>query len=77
MGQDAIHDLTAAYALNALDAHEEAEYEAHLKRCADCQAELASFQSAAASLSYAVEATAPSPKLRARILAQAKAERST
>lgn len=76
MEQDVIHDLTAAYALDALDADQQAEYEAHLGRCAECRAELASLQAAAASLAYAVEAPAPSPKLRARILAQAKAERS-
>jgi len=76
VGQDAIHDLTAAYALNALDAHEEAEYEAHLGRCAGCRGELASFQTTAASLAYAVDAPAPSPALRDRILAQAKVERS-
>lgn len=76
MGQDAIHDLTAAYALNALDPHEEAEFEAHLGGCADCRAELAAFQATAASLASAVDGPAPPPALRERILRQAKTERS-
>ena len=74
MGDDTIHTLTAAYALDALDEREEAEYEAHLGRCGQCQAELASFQTTAAALAYAVEAPAPSPDLRERILAQAQSE---
>jgi anti-sigma-K factor RskA len=74
VGDDAIHALTAAYALDALDEREEAEYEAHLGRCTDCQVELASFQTTASALAYAVEAPAPSPGLRARILEQARSE---
>ena len=74
MGQD-VHDLTAAYALNALDEHEEAEFEAHLGRCPECREELASFQETAAALASAVEAPAPPPALRERILAQARSER--
>lgn len=76
MEQDTIHDLTAAYALDALDERDEAEYEAHLGRCADCQRELASFQTTAASLAYAVDGPPPAPALRERILAQARSERS-
>lgn len=76
MGQDAIHDLTAAYALDALDEHEEAEYEAHLSACPACRDELASFQETAVAFASAVEAPAPSPALRARILTQARDERS-
>ena len=33
MEADTIHELTAAYALDALDEREEREYEAHLARC--------------------------------------------
>ncbi len=76
MGQDAIHGLTAAYALHALTDEEEAEYEAHLARCPDCRDELASFRETAAALAYGIEAPAPSPALRDRILAQARSERS-
>jgi anti-sigma factor RsiW len=73
--EDAVHDLTAGYALNALDAREEAEYEAHLGRCAPCQAELASLQGTAASLAYGAPRAEPPPALRARILDEARRER--
>jgi len=36
-----IHDLTAAYALDALGPDEVDEYEAHLGQCEQCRAELA------------------------------------
>jgi anti-sigma factor RsiW len=75
MGLDEIHDLTAAYALDALDDHERAEYERHLARCADCRDELASLQLAATALAYAPEAPAPPAALRGRILEAARAER--
>jgi anti-sigma-K factor RskA len=75
MGTEALHDLTAAYALDALDPDERREYEAHLARCDRCRDELASFSEAASSLAYAVDAAEPSPQLRERILATARAER--
>lgn len=76
MERDAVHALTAAYALDALDEHEAAEYEAHLARCDDCRKELAALQSTASSLAYALEGPAPAPELRERILVQARRERS-
>jgi anti-sigma-K factor RskA len=75
MGTEALHELTAAYALDALDDDERREYEAHLARCESCRDELATLSEAAASLAYAVEAPAPSVHLRERILASARAER--
>jgi anti-sigma-K factor RskA len=75
MAHNAVHDLTPAYALDALDERERAEYEAHLATCADCRAELASLQESASSLAYAVTAPAPPPTLRERILEQARSER--
>jgi anti-sigma-K factor RskA len=75
MGTEAVHELTAAYALDALDAEERRAYEAHLARCERCRDELASFSDAATSLAYAVDAPAPPPQLRERILATARAER--
>ena len=75
MEEDEIHALTAPYALGALDAVEEGEFEAHLARCPTCRGELASLRDAASSLAYAVEAPAPPPRLRARILEQARGER--
>jgi anti-sigma factor RsiW len=63
-----VHDLTAAYALHALDERERAEYEAHLAQCERCREELAQLTEAAAALAWAVEAPAPPPGLRERIL---------
>jgi anti-sigma factor RsiW len=71
-----VHDLTAAYALDALDADEAREYEEHLAHCERCQRELAALGSAATSLAYATEAPAPPAALRDRILATARAERT-
>ena len=75
MEANAIHELTAAYALDALDERDEREYEAHLAHCPRCREELASFTEATTSLAYGVEAPAPPPGLRDRILVQAQAER--
>ena len=75
METDAIHELTAAYALDALDDAEVREYEDHLARCPRCREELASLGEAAAALAYAADAPAPPPALRTRILEQARSER--
>jgi len=75
MADIAIHDLTAAYALDALDAHEREEFEAHLATCDRCRQELASFQETAALLAYAVPAPAPPRALRERVLAGARASK--
>jgi anti-sigma-K factor RskA len=77
MERDEIHELTAAYALHALDRHDEAEYEAHLGHCARCREELAGLQATAASLAYAVPAGRPPDALRERILDRARPERPT
>jgi anti-sigma-K factor RskA len=76
MAHDAVHDLTPAYALDALDELEREEYEAHLASCEDCRAELASLQESASSLAYAVPAPAPPPALRERVLERARSERA-
>jgi anti-sigma-K factor RskA len=75
MEADALHDLTAAYALNALEPEDARRYEAHLARCKRCHDELAELAETASALAYATEASAPPPELRARILEQARAER--
>jgi anti-sigma-K factor RskA len=75
MEPEGIHELTAAYALNALDPVEEAEYEEHLRHCARCREELSGFQETAAMLAYAVEGPAPPPELGDRIVDAALAER--
>jgi anti-sigma factor RsiW len=70
-----LHDLTAAYALDALDPHEVEEYEAHLATCERCRAELAQFAPTTAALAYAVTPKDPPAELRDRILAAARADR--
>lgn len=71
-----VHDLTAAYALDAVDDAERTEYERHLGSCERCRAELAELQETASMLAYAVASPAPPETLRARILEGARAERS-
>jgi anti-sigma-K factor RskA len=75
MESETIHELTAAYALNALSGDEEREYEDHLRHCARCRDELTALQEAAMSLAYIPEGPAPSSGLRDRIIDSALAER--
>ncbi|MBJ7907316.1 anti-sigma factor [Streptomyces sp. DSM 110735] len=61
------HDLTGAYALDALDEDERAGVERHLAHCASCALEVAEFEATAARLGLA--ATVPvRPGLRAEVL---------
>ena len=53
MERTGIHELTAAYALDALDAEEREDFEAHLAHCAQCQETVAAFHDTAASLALA------------------------
>ncbi len=69
-----IHELTAGYALDALDPEERYAYEAHLPGCEQCQRELASFWETTEALAIATSGASPSPELRERILADVRAE---
>ena len=69
-----IHELTAGYALDALDPEERRAYEAHLTECARCQDELASFWQTTEALAVAATGPEPAAGLRDRILAGARAE---
>jgi anti-sigma-K factor RskA len=75
MGDADLHDLTAGYALDALDERERAAYEEHLARCESCREELAGLQGAVAALAYAADGPPPPAALRGRVLAAAQAER--
>ncbi len=75
MGAEAVHELTAAYALDALDAADREAYEGHLAGCTRCQDDLAELTVVAGALAYAVEPVSPPPLLRDRILEAARAER--
>lgn len=70
-----IHDLAAAYALNALDPEDRWTYERHLDNCERCREEVAALREDAAELAYAAEGPEPSPDLRERILRAAREER--
>jgi anti-sigma-K factor RskA len=63
-----IHALSGAYAVDALDETERAEFEQHLAVCAECRAEVASFRETTALLSDA-ETESPPPSLREGVLA--------
>ena len=69
-----IHELTAGYALDALDPEERSAYEAHLPGCEHCQQELASFWQTTEALAVAASGPAPSAALRERILTDVRAE---
>src|SRR5919108_3611466 len=69
-----IHELTAGYALDALDPEERRTYEAHLPDCERCREELSSFWEVGGALAVASSGPTPSPDLRNRILAGARAE---
>ena len=64
-----VHQLAAAYALDALDDDERLAFEAHLADCADCAAEVEGFTATAALLGSAA-AQPPPPSLRNRIMAE-------
>jgi anti-sigma-K factor RskA len=68
-------ELTAAYALDALDERERERYEAHLATCEECREELASFWAVSGALAQAAGGPTPPPALRGRILEQARSER--
>jgi anti-sigma-K factor RskA len=71
-----LHELTAAYALDALDADEAEAYEKHLGQCEECREQLAGLSETTGALAFGTVAPAPPPRLRAAILERAAAERS-
>ena len=77
MEQEAVHDLVAAYALDALDDSERREFEEHLATCEKCREELEGLRDAAAALAYVPEGPAPPPALRDRVLKQVHDEKAS
>jgi anti-sigma-K factor RskA len=63
-----IHALSGAYAVDALDPDERAQFERHLAACTACQAEVASLRETSALLAGDVEADPPAA-LRDSVLA--------
>src|SRR5205085_621429 len=62
-----IHALSGAYAVDALDGDERAQFEEHLAGCADCRSEVESLREAAALLAETT-ATTPPAGLRDKLL---------
>ncbi len=62
-----IHALSGAYAVDALDDIERAQFERHLAECPACRSEVDSLQDAAALLAETT-VTTPSAQLRGRVL---------
>lgn len=68
------HELTAAYALDALEPEERHAFEAHLATCLSCQEEIAMLREATDALAIAASGPEPGSALRDRILADVQAE---
>ena len=71
-----VHELTAGYALDALDPAERETFEEHLSSCERCREELQGFWQVSGALAYAADGPMPPASLRGRILEQARSERS-
>jgi anti-sigma-K factor RskA len=71
-----LHELTAAYALDALAPDEAEAYERHLSQCEECREQLAELNETATALAFGTVAPAPPARLRVAILDAAAAERS-
>ena len=65
-----LHTLSGAYAIDALSEEEARQFDRHLEECPACREEVRELQAAAARMG-AAEALAPSPALKARVLAAA------
>ena len=77
MAQPEIHDLAAAYSVDALDPEDRWTYERHLDTCDRCREEVAALRESAEELAYAAGGAEPPAELRDRILAAARAEPQT
>ena len=67
-----VHELSGAYALDALDDAERERFERHLQRCPACAEDVRRMTSTATAMAMAVAAEPP-PGLRERVLAAAAA----
>ena len=69
MSHERFAESLAAYALDALDHSERAEFEAHLASCAECRTELTELRRVTAAIGLGVEPQTPPAALRSRVLA--------
>ena len=67
-----IHGAVGSYVVNALDASELEEFEAHLAVCPTCSREVIEFCETAAELSLLATVAAPPPSVRSNILSAIK-----
>jgi anti-sigma-K factor RskA len=72
--ESGIHELSAGYALDALDADERRRFEEHLAECDRCREDVSAFWEVTGALAVAAPSAEPRPELRERILATARAE---
>src|SRR5437667_9599659 len=75
MNDGSPHELSAAYALDALDGDDLQTYETHLAGCEQCREDVASFRATASALAYDVDLPPLPETLEHRIVAAARAER--
>jgi anti-sigma-K factor RskA len=76
MVHDDYKEMIPARALSALDAAEERALNEHLENCAECRKEFEDWQATAAALALAPDPAEPSPKVRERILSEARKDLS-
>jgi anti-sigma-K factor RskA len=77
MTNEDVHELAAAYALDALAGDERHQFETHLLECEQCRDELVSLRETVGVLAFSTEGPLPSADLRDRILVAAREERPT
>jgi len=70
-----LQELAAAYALGALEPAEAKAFEALLAKSPDAQREVAEYREVGALLALGAGAAAPSPDLRARVIARASSQK--
>jgi Anti-sigma-K factor rskA/Putative zinc-finger len=75
MNDGSLHELSAAYALDALDGDDLRAFEEHLAACGRCRDDVRSFRATAAALAYDVEIPPLPETLEHRVLDAARAER--
>jgi anti-sigma-K factor RskA len=75
MNDGSLHELSAAYALDALDGDDLRAFESHLAACERCRNDVASFRETAAALAHDVAPLPPPEPLERRILTAARTER--
>lgn len=74
MTHDELKDALSALALGALDSAERIEVEAHVRGCAECQAELQALLRVVDGIGLAASPVTPPEALRSKVLANATAQ---